>query len=63
MIPDNYDQWAAHDRHKESLLELLPMCDECGKCIQDDMYFDIEGEILCEKCMVRKYGRRTEDYE
>ena len=63
MIPDNYDQWEAHDRYKESLLEQLPVCDECGKRIQDDIYFDIDGEILCEKCLNRKYGRRTEDYE
>ena len=63
MIPDNYDQWEAYDRYKESLLERLPVCDECGKRIQDDMYFDIDGEILCEKCITRKYGRRTEDYE
>lgn len=63
MIPDNYDQWEAHDRYKESLLERLPVCDECGKRIQDDMYFDIDGEILCEKCITYKYGRRTEDYE
>ena len=64
MIPDNYDQWEAHDRYKESLLERLPVCEghKCGKRIQDDMYFDIDGEILCEKCMIRKYGRRTEDY-
>lgn len=63
MIPDNYDLWAAHDRHKESLLERLPVCDECGKRIQDDIYFDIDGELICEDCMIRKYGRRTEDYE
>ena len=63
-IPDNYDQWVAHERKIERLLEGLPVCEghKCGKRIQDDMYFDIDGEILCEDCIIRKYGRRTEDY-
>lgn len=53
-----------HDRDQERLLEQLPVCEghKCGQRIQDDLYFDIDGEILCEKCMIRKYGRRTEDY-
>lgn len=56
--------FARHDREQERLLERLPVCEghKCGERIQDDMYFDIDGEILCEKCMIRKYGRRTEDY-
>lgn len=53
-----------YDLDRERLLERLPVCEghKCGKRIQDDMYFDIDGEILCEDCMIRKYGRRTEDY-
>lgn len=53
-----------YDRDQERLLERLPVCegDKCGERIQDDLYFDVDGEILCEKCMIRKYGRRTEDY-
>ena len=63
-IPDNYDQWEAHDRKQQQELEQLPVCEghKCGKRIQDDMYFEIEGEILCEKCMIIRYGKRTEDY-
>ena len=61
---DNYSQWEAHDRKQERQREDLPVCEghKCGKRIEDDLYFDVEGEILCEKCMVLKYGRRTEDY-
>jgi formylmethanofuran dehydrogenase subunit E len=62
MIPDNYDLWARHDRECEEALNRLPVCDKCKKRIQDDFYFYIEGEILCEKCMEDKYMRRTEDY-
>ena len=63
-IPDNYDQWESHDRKQQQELEQLPVCEghKCGKRIQDDMYFEIEGEILCEKCMILRYGKRTEDY-
>lgn len=63
-IPDNYDQWESHDRKQQQELEHLPVCEghKCGKRIQDDMYFEIEGEILCEKCMILRYGKRTEDY-
>ena len=53
-----------YDREQQRQLEQLPVCEgeKCGKRIQDDLYFDIDGEILCEKCMILKYGRRTEDY-
>lgn len=53
-----------YDREQQQQLERLPVCEGegCGERIQDDLYFDIDGEILCEKCMIRKYGRRTEDY-
>lgn len=43
----------------------LPQCENRG-CrhprIQDEMFFDIEGEILCENCMRDRYGRSTEDF-
>lgn len=53
-----------YDRDQERMIDRLPVCEghKCGERIQDDLYFDIDGEILCEKCMIRKYGRRTEDY-
>jgi hypothetical protein len=61
-MPDNYEMWERHDRECEAMLDLLPVCDKCKKLIQDDFYFDIEEEILCEKCMEDKCMRRTEDY-
>ena len=53
---DRYDMAMAQREAK------LPKCDECGKPINDDMFFDIEGEILCENCMRDRYGISTEDY-
>lgn len=62
-IPDNYSQWQAHDNQQEAELERLPMCDnpKCGKRIQDEHCFKIDGEILCEDCMIDRYRVNTED--
>ena len=40
----------------------LPVCDKCRKRINADQFFEIEGEILCEKCLHDEYGRSTEDW-
>lgn len=63
-IPDNYSQWEAHERQQERLRERLPACEEakCGKQINEDHLFVIDGEILCEACMIRRYRRNTEDF-
>ena len=63
-IPDNYDQWLAHERQQERQLERLPVCEnpKCKKRIQDEHFFKVEGEILCEECMISRYRKNTEDY-
>ena len=40
----------------------LPYCEKCGEPIDDDIYFEIDNEILCEKCMHDRYARSTEDW-
>lgn len=40
----------------------LPHCEKCGEPIDDDVYFEIDNEILCEKCMHDRYARSTEDW-
>jgi formylmethanofuran dehydrogenase subunit E len=40
----------------------LPVCEKCKKPINDDTYFEIDEEILCEKCMHDRYARSTEDW-
>ena len=61
-IPDNYDLWLAYEQAQEELLDELPQCEECGTIIQDDYYYDIDGEILCEDCMCSKYRKKVDDY-
>lgn len=60
MIPDNYDMWARHDAEQEAELQKLPKCDKCGKPIQDEYYYDIEGECICEKCLNKHYRKSVE---
>lgn len=42
----------------------LPVCDnrKCRKKIYDDFCWEIDGEILCEKCMNLRYRKYTEDF-
>lgn len=63
-IPDNYDIWEAHEIEMEKRLARLPICEnpKCKKRIQDDEYFEIDGEILCRDCMEDRYMKYTEDY-
>lgn len=60
---DNYKAWEYAERERERRLARLPICEgfRCGKRIQDEDYYDVDGEILCEECMKRKYRRKTED--
>lgn len=62
-IPDNYDMYEHREIEQERRLARLPICEgyKCGKRIQDEDYYDVDGEILCEECMKRKYRRKTED--
>jgi hypothetical protein len=59
---DNYGLWERHDYEQEKGLEKLPVCDYCRKTIQDDHYFDINGDIVCEGCLVENFRKNTEDY-
>jgi formylmethanofuran dehydrogenase subunit E len=62
-VIDNYKAWEYAERERERRLMRLPVCEgfRCGKRIQDEDYYDVDGEILCEECMKQKYRRKTED--
>ena len=49
--------FARYDRQQAQAMMQLRRCEDCGKAIQDDYYFDVDGEILCDKCMVKRYRR------
>ena len=58
---DNYKVWECAERERERRLLQLPVCERCHQRIQDEDYYDVDGEILCEECMKKKYRRKTED--
>ena len=60
-IPDYVCEWEEHDRQKEEALNKLPKCCECNEHIQDDYCFEINDEIICERCLVENHRKSTED--
>ena len=56
---DDFDRLDAEQARYEAR---LPKCEKCKQAIWDDDYYDIEGEILCEDCMKKKYRKNSHDY-
>ena len=52
-IDDFYDL----EIEKAEWLKSLPLCTECDEPIQDDFYYVINSETLCEECMKEKYQK------
>lgn len=50
-----------YDMAQAQLEAKLPQCERCGHPIHDT-YYEINNEILCEKCMHDEYGRSAEDW-
>lgn len=57
----DFDRWDMEQARREAR---LPVCEnpKCKKRIHDDIFFEIDGEILCEKCVHDRYARSTEDW-
>ncbi len=51
-----------HEREKESAASKLPKCDYCDKRIDEDEYYDIEGEIVCRECLNKHFRKWTDEY-
>lgn len=62
---DPLDDFDYLDRRQAEYEARLPMCED-KKCkhrrIDDDFYYEIDGEILCEDCMKRRYRKNTDDF-
>jgi formylmethanofuran dehydrogenase subunit E len=61
-LPDYKDLAAAHDREKQKELDGLPVCSECDKPIQDDVYYEFDGEFICESCLKENHRKWTDEY-
>lgn len=55
----DYERYA--DEQQEAL-ERCPICEICGEYIQDEHYYEINDEAVCQECLDNEYKRRTEDY-
>lgn len=41
----------AHETADARWLDSRPVCDICGEPIQEEFYYDVDGELYCKKCM------------
>lgn len=58
-IPDNYDLWVQHQAKQDKWLSERLVCDYCGQPIQDDFYFEINGDFVCETCLDRFFRKEV----
>lgn len=48
-----------HDAKQQAGLDKLPKCDYCGQPIQDDHYFDINGDAICPDCLEKHFRKEN----
>jgi formylmethanofuran dehydrogenase subunit E len=61
-IPDPTDLFLQHDAEQQRKLDRLPVCVECDEPIQDDEYYEINGDPVCIHCLEQNHKMWTEDY-
>lgn len=61
-MEDNYSKWEQHQQELDAALEKRPKCDYCNEPIQDDYFFEINGEFICEDCLDRFFKKCTDDF-
>ncbi len=59
---DPIADFMAYDAERESELERLPVCSCCDEPIQEDFFYEINDEVLCEVCMKSYFMKRVDDY-
>ena len=51
-----------YQEEQEEYNEKLPVCSMCDKHITDDCLYDINDEVICEKCLKDNFRKNVEDY-
>lgn len=51
-----------NDMEIEREQEKLPVCDACGKIIDEDRFWRINGEVLCDDCAHDMYTIHMDDW-
>lgn len=54
---DPISDFHEYDAECEDWLYSRPICDICDEHIQDDFYFEINGEKICECCMNENFRK------
>ena len=57
---DPVKDFACYDFEQTRRLKNLPECEYCGCKIQDDYYYEINGDTICEICMNLAFRKRLE---
>ena len=59
---DPVADFSRHDAEQEAQLKKTPVCCYCDEHVQEEFYFEINGEVICETCMDRFFRKDVEDY-
>ena len=51
-----------HDLEQVKRLNLLPFCDICNDPIQEEHFYEINGDFVCEFCLDKLFKKNTEDF-
>ena len=49
-----------YDAEQQALMDELPVCDYCEEPIQDNYYYEIGNECLCENCLNEQFRKDVE---
>lgn len=61
-MEDAYSQFKSRERRLEAWLRKRPVCCYCGEHIQDEHFYLINDDAVCEDCLVSEFRKDTEDY-
>lgn len=50
------------DREQQRELERRPVCVECDEHIQENYFFEVNGECVCTRCMIDNHRKGVNDY-
>lgn len=60
---DPVKDFERHDAEQTRKLESRPLCDYCEEHIQDDFYYEINGDCICRNCLERNFRKDVPWYE
>lgn len=61
-VPDYAELHDRYEAEQQRQLDRLPKCEYCGETITDDFLYDLNGDIMCEKCLNDNYRKPVDDY-